>query len=192
MAGSEAVNSASLRMKVVGKTGTVHQNKPLESIGTSGVRYIFKFKPPPGPFKLQLNGLTKKGNKFVRSSARDDQAVAVILRLSYTPSSNTLPRGKTTRLTVQIRRGDVGKRVEIYTVTLKDQRKYGKVPRPTAKVRRGRIGFARIAFAVPKDAPKGKTEKVEVLLTNKGNTNPTATLTFLCLLYKLQNILLKL
>ena len=158
VAGSEAVNSASLRMKVVGKTGTVHENKPLKAIGTSGECYIFKFTPPPAPFKLQLNGLKKKGNRFVRSSARDDRAAPVILRLSYTPSSNTLPRGKTARLTIQIRRGDVGKRSEIYTVTLKDQRKYGKVPSPTAKVRRRRIGFARINLAVPKDAPKGKTE----------------------------------
>lgn len=177
VAGAESVKSSSLRVKVVNKTGTV-ENKPLQPVGTSGVRYIFKFQPPSGPFKLELHGLTKKGNKFVCTSAREDQAKPVILQLSYTPDSNTLPRGKTARLLVQIRRGNVGKPVEIYTVGLKDQRRYGQVLRPTARVRRGRIGFTWIKFTVPKDAPKGKTVEAEVLLTKRGDTKPTATIFF--------------
>lgn len=179
VAGAESVASESLMLKVVNNDGRVHAEQALRAVGTSGVRYVVRFPSLPlGTFKLQLNGLTKKGNQFVRTSAREDKAAPVILRLSYTPDSNVLPRAKITRLRIQIQRGDVGEPKESYTVSVKDQSGYGEVVRPTVMVRRGRIGFARIAFAVPADAPKGRSVKIEVVLTKEGDEVPTTTLTF--------------
>ena len=156
--------------------GTVHKDEPLRAVGKSGVRYVAQFDPPSGKFKLELHGRTRKGNQFVRTSAREDQAAPVVLRLSYKPDSNVLPRGKTTTLRIQIRRGHTGDNTETYTVSLKDQSGYGKVVRPTSSVRRGRIGFTTIKATVPADAPRGKTVNIEVFITKAGETKPTATL----------------
>ena len=70
---------------------------------------------------------------------------------------------------------------ETYTVALKDQRGYGKVMTPVRKVKRGRVGFAQIQFAVPAHAPKGMVEKIEVVLSKEGDMKPVARL-FLSLL----------
>uniref|UniRef100_UPI003754D2CF hypothetical protein n=1 Tax=Salmonella sp. s54412 TaxID=3160128 RepID=UPI003754D2CF len=61
-------------------------------------------------------------------------------------------------------------------VGIKDEHGYGKVQRPTRKVRRGRFAFVRILFDVPAEGPKGKALKVEVTLTKKGESKPTTSL----------------
>lgn len=183
VAGAASVNSASLSIKVVNEEDQVYEHRVLRPVGTSGVRYIAKALKLPmrGAFKLELHGRTKKGNQFVRTSSREDQAAAVVLRLSYTSNPNVLLRAKVTPIRVQIRRADVGSWEETYTVALKDQRGYGKVMTPVRKVKGGRVGFAQIRFAVPAHAPKGRIERIEVVLRKEGDTKPAARL-FLSLL----------
>ena len=175
VAGAESVISSTLRIKVVGHDDTVHKDKPLRAVGKSGVRYVAQFDPPSGKYKLELHGRTRKGNQFVRTSLREDQAVPVVLRLSYKPDSNVLRRGKTTTLRMQIRRGDTGDSRETYTVSLKDQSGYGNDKSSTSSVRRGRIGFTTFKVTVPADAPKGKTVNIEVFITKAGEAKPTAS-----------------
>lgn len=169
-----------MRIKVLNETGTVHSDVPLTAVGTSGVRHFIRFNPPTGSFKLQLHGQTVKGNEFVRVSSREDRSTPVLLKLSYKEESNILRRGQVTRITVLILRGDVGDESVSYTLSLKDERSYGKVARQPRPVRRGRQGFARIEFDVPLDAPAGKLEKVELTLTKEDET--VASLSFTLLL----------
>ena len=143
---------------------------------------MITFFPPSGPFRLELQGKTKKGNAFVRVSARKDRAVSVILRQSYTLYSSILRRSQTTQLRVQIRRGNTGDGIARYTVSMKDQGGYGRVLTKYVTVRRQRIGFAKIEFRVPTNAPRGKLERVGTYLTKEGTMEIIASLTVTLLL----------
>ena len=165
------------------KSGSIHANQSLTPVGTSGVRYFVRFNPPSGPFKLQLHGQTLKGKAFVRVSSQEDQATPVLMKLAYKNDANILHRGQRTRITVVIRRGNVGASRESYTLSLKDERGYGKVLRLSRYVRRGRQGFARIEFNVPRDAPVGKLERVVLSLSRSGEKTLLSSLSVAFLIY---------
>lgn len=176
IAGAEYVTPSSLRIKIVNKRGTVQADEPLIPVGVSGVRYFVRFDPPSASFRLQLHGQTVKGNKFVRVSSGEFQTKPVLMKLGYMDEPNILHRGHRVRITIAIRRGNVGAESATYTLNLKDERGYGKILRQSRPVRRGRQGFARIEFLVPEHAPVGKAEKVELSLSRKGEKTPVSSL----------------
>ena len=176
MADIKSVKSDSLKIKVEQETGAIHADQPLTAVGTSGARYFAKFQPPTGPFKLVLSGLTTKGNPFERESSKLDQTVPVLLKMGYKDASNVLNRGQSTKLMVQILRGNTGGKSQKYTLKLTDNRGYGSVIRAPRAIRRGLKGFARIQFAVPIDAPSGKIVNAKLSLIREGETVPVATL----------------
>ena len=181
VAGAASVKSGSLRLKVVNDKGTVHADKPLTAVGTSGVRYFVRFDPPSGPFKLQLHGQTKKGSSFVRESSSQDQTVPVLLKLMYR-DSNILRRGQENSIVVNIIRGMTGGFLQLYTLSVKGERGYSATYRSLSIVWYGGEDLVQIKIDVPADAPAGKTENVKVSLTKFGETSPVASVMFSFLL----------
>ena len=182
IAGAESVKAGSLRIKVVNDKGAVHADKALTAVGTSGVRYFFRFDPPSGPFKLQVHGQTKKGSSFVRETSRHDQTVPVVMKLSYREDSKIIRRGRENTVVVKIIRGKIGSNRQGYELSLKSERGYSATYRSPKFVWRGRGGFVRIKIVVPADAPAGKTENFKLSLTRADETMHIASLIFSFLL----------
>jgi hypothetical protein len=171
-----------MRVKVVSNKGTVHADKPLTAVGTSGVRYFVRFNPPSGPFKLQLHGQTRKGSLFLRESSKQDQTVPVIMKLIYRKDSNILRRGQNNTIVVKIIRGATGSYWQTYTLGFESKRAYSATYRSPVIVWRGRGGFVRVKVYVPGDAPTGKTENIKLSLTRHKEKTPVDSVPFSFLL----------
>lgn len=100
LAGEGKVNTDSLRLWIVTKSGAVLRELKLQS--NDSIHYETSFIPPTSPFRLKLTGTTQKGHTFERLSRRTIKPTTAVLRAKYASNDFTLPLNVTTFLHFQI------------------------------------------------------------------------------------------
>lgn len=100
LAGEGKVNTDSLRLWIVTKSGAVLLELKLQS--NDSIHYETSFIPPTSPFRLKLTGTTQKGHTFERLSRRTIKPTTAVLRAKYASNDFTLPLNVTTFLHFQI------------------------------------------------------------------------------------------
>ncbi|KAL9960310.1 hypothetical protein ACROYT_G033755 [Oculina patagonica] len=100
LAGEGKVDTGSLRLQLVTKSGAVIRN--LDLVTNDSVHYETSLIPPTTPFKLKLIGTTQKGHTFERISRRKIKPTTALLRAKYASNDFTLPLNKITFLHFQI------------------------------------------------------------------------------------------
>ena len=94
------VNTDSLRLRIVTKSGAVIQELKMQSHDST--HYETNFTPPTTPFRLKLTGTTQTGSTFERLSHRVIKPTTAVLRAKHASNDFTLPLHKTTYLHFQI------------------------------------------------------------------------------------------
>lgn len=94
------VNTDSLRLRIVTKSGAVIRELKIQSHGST--HYETSFIPLTTPFRLKLTGTTEKGHTFERLSHREIKPTTAVLRAKHASNDFTLPLNVTTYLHFQI------------------------------------------------------------------------------------------
>ena len=133
LAGEGTVNTSSLRLQIVTKSGAVIRTLNLPP--KDGIHYETSFTPPTTPFKLKLIGTTQKGDAFERLSRRKMKPTTAILRAKHASNNFTLPLNKVTFLHFQI--CNFGP-TELFEITVKKDR-MGYIMHRSANAQRPRF-----------------------------------------------------
>lgn len=100
LAGEGMVNTDSLRLWIVTKSGAVVRELKMQS--SDRIHYETTFIPPTTPFRLKLTGITQRGHSFERLSHSTIKPTTAVLRAKYASNDFTLPLNLTTYLHFQI------------------------------------------------------------------------------------------
>lgn len=100
LAGEGMVNTDSLRLWIVTKSGAVVRE--LKMLSSDSMHYETTFIPPTTPFRLKLTGITQTGHTFERLSHSTIKPTTAVLRAKYASNDFTLPLNLTTYLHFQI------------------------------------------------------------------------------------------
>lgn len=93
VAGSEKVNSSSVRLELITTEGTRISDVTLQT--ADNVHFTSSFTPrATQPFKFKLRGITRGGNPFERISHQTIKPTTVVLRGKYASNDYTLPLGR--------------------------------------------------------------------------------------------------
>ncbi|XP_022797736.1 von Willebrand factor A domain-containing protein 7-like [Stylophora pistillata] len=93
VAGSEKVNSSSVRLELITTEGTRISDVTLQT--ADHVHFTSSFTPrATQPFKFKLRGITRGGNPFERISHQTIKPTTVVLRGKYASNDYTLPLGR--------------------------------------------------------------------------------------------------
>ncbi|XP_046850361.1 hemicentin-1-like isoform X1 [Xenia sp. Carnegie-2017] len=168
--GISHVNKSSLAAELVTLYGDViTSTRPtsLSAKDSKGIRHLFKFHPPNQIFKIQLKGLTKKGNSFERISKTPVKAETLIVKVLYARNDFTLKHESTTYLIFSIENFGNNE-----VVDFKSFGNLGTVERQSRKfglVRKGRKTSFVVTFRGKPKATPGMTMTVVVSVTGRSS-----------------------
>ena len=164
VAGSEKVDTSSVRLELITTVGTRISDVTLQT--SDNVHFTASITPRSGQqFKLKLKGTTLGGNSFERISRQTIKPTTAVLRGKFASNDYTLPLGRETVIHFQL--CNFGATEYFDLKVFKD--KLGYVIEPGVKarnVRGGRCGLFRISARASRPQDVEKTDTV--LLIAKG------------------------
>ena len=164
------VEKSSLTIDIIDTSGkTLISNKKLISVGKSGSRFSFSFRPPNKPFKLMLKGKTTGNSIFQRISRHVGDAKPLVLKEFYNSGRNKIKQGGSATIILYL--FNSSNRDQRFEIVFKDTLGYQvSLPgRQTRKVRAKRRKFIRVSvrYSGGKLGRVGQTENVIIIVKAK-------------------------
>ena len=101
VAGSEKLNTSSVRLELITTEGTRMSDVTLHT--SDNVHFTASITPSAGqPFKLKLRGTTRGGHTFERISRQTFKPTTAVLRVKHASNDYTLPLGRVTFVHFQL------------------------------------------------------------------------------------------
>lgn len=171
LAGSEKVDTSSLRLQLINTEGNLIRDVPLQSRSGDRVHFTAVITPAASKpfFKLKLKGRTQSGNPFERISHQVIKPATAVLRAKRASNDYTLPLRRNTFIHFQL--CNFGN-TEIFNVAVvKDRLRYidrSRLPSPK-RVIKGRCVTIAVRARATRQEDVETTDSVFVIA--KGNSS---------------------
>ena len=167
LAGSEKVDTSSLRLQLITKEGTHISDVTLQS--RDSVHFTASILPSTSrAFKLKLKGTTRRGHAFERISRQTIKPTTAVLRGKYASNYYTLPLNRVTFVHFQLCNFGA---TEVFNVTVvKDRLRYVMPPRTSPKrVISGRCVTISVRVRATRSQDVDKTDTVFIIAKGKSS-----------------------
>ena len=171
LAGSEKVDTSSLRLQLINTEGNLIRDVPLQNRSGDGIHFTAIITPAASKpfFKLKLKGSTQSGNPFERISHQVIKPTTAVLRAKRASNDYTLPLRRNTFIHFQL--CNFGN-TEIFNVAVvKDRLRYidrSRLPSPK-RVIKGRCVTIAVRARATRQEDVETTDSVFVIA--KGNSS---------------------
>ena len=172
LAGSEKVDTSSLRLQLINTEGNLIRDVPLQSRSGDRVHFTAIITPAASKpfFKLKLKGNTQSGNPFERISHQVIKPTTAVLRAKRASNDYTLPLRRNTFIHFQL--CNFGN-TEIFNVAVvKDRLRYidrSRLPSPK-RVIKGRCVTIAVRARATRQEDVETTDSVFVIAKGKSSS----------------------
>lgn len=165
--GADKVQAGSLNLDILSADGKFLNTASVRAVGAGGTHFSASFATPTVPFKMQLNGKTKKNHNFERNSQSTVNPSHVVVRVLYARNEFTVPKSRSEVIWFFIYNTGATEKFKLKVeVTSKFKAQYSTSP---IRVYQDRLAFISIRFTAMPSAVPGSAEDVLVTVTGQAS-----------------------